>query len=119
VEKVKKNYENAWPMFKWLQLPFCKRMIIDELRFSIPANICLALGFFTLNKNNKRILEFNVKNFAKVYTGITLFTTLAIVGYNIIFEPYWYPFCNVAILTHIIIAKHYPTKTWPNYSLVL
>lgn len=65
-------------------------MIIDELKFSIPANICLAFGFFTLSRDNKQIMQLNIKNFAKVYLGLTAITTGLIIGYNLLFEPYWY-----------------------------
>jgi hypothetical protein len=68
--------------FKWLKLPFCKKIVFEKILFCIPANIFLLTTFYYWSKAK---IAWTNKKIAAAYLGLNAVTWLLVFAESLYF----------------------------------
>lgn len=78
IDKIRKNYEEAFLPFKWYQLPFCRKVVYEKMQFCVPANLLMLTAYMLWKKMGDNPIKFSLKGSFKMYLGLTAITWTAV-----------------------------------------
>ena len=89
VKEVKKNHENAFFLWKWYELPYCRELVFQKMKYCTLISPFFT-SFLAINHYKENgLTKIPWKYIFKINISITLLLCAASLAESLIFEPYW------------------------------